>query len=203
MFGSIKEMCGLRVETRDGPIGRLNTLYFGEDDWMTQALGVSSLDLPAGREWLVPPGAVTLVDPANGRIALRVTRPQLEQAAQTQTRATGGRLLHSCVDLLDGLVVATDGAVGHLDDLLLDSRNGQIRFAVIDTHRRRPDRRVLIRTSWLHDIDALRRQVRVMVKGAVIEACPAYALPRGASDEPATFREPAPGRHSSGQRAPL
>lgn len=196
MFGSIKDMRGLEVVARDGSIGHLRTLFFEEDDWMTHALAVTPADRPGAREVFVPPGAVTRVDPARGRIELGVTRRQLEQAGNAE--APAGLHLHSSVDFIDSLVVATDGAIGHVDDLLLDARNGQIRFAAVDTHRWRPDRRVLIRTSWLHDIDALRRQVRVMVGGAVVKACPSYAPP---AHEAETAMTPAFAADARGARA--
>lgn len=194
MLVSIKALRGLSVVAGDGVIGRLRTLYFDDDDWSVRGLSVSAAGAASARpEWRVPPEMVRHFDPAARRIELGATRRQLEQAGDAGLDTVTDRLPCSSVETLDSLVLATDGAIGHLDDLLLDTGLGQIRHAVVDTHKWRPDRLVLIRTAWLHDIDAAQRTVRVMVSGPVVKACPRYApAPQPAAGRAAQREPPAP-----------
>ena len=56
---------------------------------------------------------------------------------------------------------ARDGALGHVHDLYFDDRRWIVRYVVVDLHRWRPGRRVLISPVCIRDVDTDRRQLNV------------------------------------------
>jgi hypothetical protein len=78
-------------------------------------------------------------------------------AAEAERQATTGRLggnphLRSAKEVSGYRIEATDGEIGHLDDLLLDDQTARIRYAVVDTRNWLPGKHVLIAPQWVRDV---------------------------------------------------
>lgn len=86
----------------------------------------------------------------------------------------GGARLHGSAAVIGSQVMAPDGGVGAIDDLLLDTGTWRIAYAVVDTHRWLPDRLVQLATASISSIDWREHQVRVKVGRATVKASPPY-----------------------------
>jgi hypothetical protein len=64
--------------------------------------------------------------------------------------------------------------VGRLDDVVLHRSSWTIRYAIVDPHRWRPSRRVVLPTDWIMGIEWSERVVRVDVPRATVRAAPVY-----------------------------
>jgi sporulation protein YlmC with PRC-barrel domain len=82
--------------------------------------------------------------------------------------------LRSSTDVTGYAVEASDGAIGHIEDLLVDERSWQIHNLVIDTRNWLPGRKVLVLPNSIEAIDWNTRQVRLRLTRAAIESSPPY-----------------------------
>jgi hypothetical protein len=67
---------------------------------------------------------------------------------------------------------ATDGAIGHVDDFLLDEKTWAVRFLVVDTSNWIGGRSVLISPTVVARIDSEERRIDVSLTRTQIEASP-------------------------------
>src|SRR5438034_8506577 len=82
--------------------------------------------------------------------------------------------LHSTSDVLGYDILARAGAIGHVDDFLIDDRSWTIRWLVVDTGNWLPGKHVLVTPDWVGDVAWADRAVRVERDRAQIESAPAY-----------------------------
>jgi hypothetical protein len=85
---------------------------------------------------------------------------------------------------------ATDGDVGHVDDLLVESDTWQVRYLVIDTNNWWIGRHVLIAPEWIENFEWPDHKLRVAVDRAAIKGAPEYDPARilTRADELALYR---------------
>lgn len=69
---------------------------------------------------------------------------------------------------------AKDGAIGHVENLLIDEDGWKIRYLVVDTRNWLPGKRVIVAPDWVQRIDWDNRQVVVDLTRAQVENSPAY-----------------------------
>jgi PRC-barrel domain len=67
---------------------------------------------------------------------------------------------------------ATDGAIGHVDDFLLDENTWTVRFLVVDTSNWIGGRSVLISPTVIARVDSEARRIDVSLTRKQIEASP-------------------------------
>lgn len=82
--------------------------------------------------------------------------------------------LRSANDTLGYHVQATDGALGHVDEFLIDDEVWRIRYLVIDTRNWLPGRKVLVAPAWIHEVDWKVEKVHVGLTRDAIKASPVY-----------------------------
>jgi hypothetical protein len=82
--------------------------------------------------------------------------------------------LHSIEDTLGYHIAATDGAIGHVKDFVLDGAEWAIRYAIVDTGNWLPGRKVLIAPEWLSEIDWPDRRLHCRLTRRDIEQSPLY-----------------------------
>jgi sporulation protein YlmC with PRC-barrel domain len=82
--------------------------------------------------------------------------------------------LRSAGQVIGSYVQATDGDIGHVEDLLIDEHDWTIRYLVIDTRNWWPGKQVLVAPDWLVRVDWAGRQIAVDLTRDQIKASPAY-----------------------------
>lgn len=81
--------------------------------------------------------------------------------------------LHSCNDVVDYHIHATDGHIGHVSGFLLDDETWAIRYLIVDTSNWWLGHQVLIAPKWIEGIEWLDRTVNVdLTRDAIKEAVP-------------------------------
>ena len=105
------------------------------------------------------------------RIPIPVTEPAL---AHSGSHPGDDPHLRSIADVSGHAIRATDGDLGRLDDFVLHQSSWTIRYAIVDPHRWRPGRRVVLPTDWIMSIEWSERVVSVDVPSATVRAAPAY-----------------------------
>jgi hypothetical protein len=74
---SARELFGWSIGAVDGPIGRLEDLYFDDRDWLIGYLMLDTSHWRAGHRVLIPPRSVRALDPARRVIAVALSREQV------------------------------------------------------------------------------------------------------------------------------
>ena len=86
------------------------------------------------------------------------------------TTPCGG--LEECRAIVE--INATDGDIGHVEDLLVDEDGWMIRYLLVDTRNWLPGRKVLIAPSWVSGVDWLNEKVAMQVTREKIKGSPEY-----------------------------
>jgi hypothetical protein len=82
--------------------------------------------------------------------------------------------LRSVRAVTDHLIEAADGSIGHVDDFLIDDREWQIRYLVVDTRNWWPGKKVLIAPQWIARVGWEEAKVYVDLTRTAIKTSPAY-----------------------------
>jgi hypothetical protein len=83
-------------------------------------------------------------------------------------------MLRSVNNLVGFTLGATDGEIGHLEDIILSDNDWVIRYLVVDTRNWLVGQSVLIPPEWVKDINWDTQEVWVDAPQKTIEGCPPY-----------------------------
>jgi hypothetical protein len=83
-------------------------------------------------------------------------------------------MLRSARSLQDYHVQATDGAVGYIEDFILDDESWGVRYLVVDTKHWFGGKRVLISSEWVEGIDRPGRMVLLTLSQKQVKDSPPY-----------------------------
>jgi hypothetical protein len=86
------------------------------------------------------------------------TEAEAQRAAEAQLEQ-GDPGLRSAREVIGYYIGATDGEIGHVEDLLVDDEAWRIRYLVIDTRNWLPGRKVVVSPQWIHRVDWARETV--------------------------------------------
>ena len=84
-------------------------------------------------------------------------------------------MLLSSKEMLKYSILATDGEIGQISDVLVGETDLKVRYLVIDTGGWLSGRSVLLSTAWISSVEPSLRQVVVNIEKKRIEESPAYA----------------------------
>jgi sporulation protein YlmC with PRC-barrel domain len=151
---------GTAVQASDGEVGTVQDLYFDNQQWRVKYLAVKTASGAPHDVVLVAPSAVR--KPWN-TAAVPVTLTRDEVSRSSPEVLPSDRHLMSSTELNGFHIQATDGEIGHVDDVLVDEDNWNIRYVVLDTSNWIGGRSVVISPRVLKDVDLPDRIVRVDV----------------------------------------
>lgn len=83
-------------------------------------------------------------------------------------------MLRSIKEMLDYMILATDGEIGHVSDILLADSDLKGRYLVIDTGGWLSGRKVLLSTAWLSSVAPEKRMIVVNIEKKRIQESPLY-----------------------------
>jgi hypothetical protein len=81
-------------------------------------------------------------------------------------------MLHKTSELRGYHIQAVDGAIGHVDDFLIDETGRAVRYLVVDTNNWIGGRSVIIAVTAIDRIDSPAKKIYVALTRAAIEAGP-------------------------------
>ncbi len=72
-------------------------------------------------------------------------------------------------------IEATDGKIGHIDDLIVDDLDWQIVYALMDTKNWVPwSKRVLVGTHWMEEISYVNQEIKINLDKETIQSAPEF-----------------------------
>ena len=83
-------------------------------------------------------------------------------------------MLRSLKDMLDYKILATDGEIGQVSDILLGDSDLKARYVVVDTGGWLSGRKVLLSTAWLSAVAPRKQALVVNLTKKRIEEAPPY-----------------------------
>lgn len=96
-------------------------------------------------------------------------------ASDLPTETDADSNLRSVREVTGYRIQAKDKKIGHLDDLIMDSRSWRIRYLVIDTSNWLPaTRKVLVASDWTGLVDYKRSRIMVSLDSDQIKESPKY-----------------------------
>ncbi|QEF96166.1 PRC-barrel domain protein [Stieleria maiorica] len=95
-------------------------------------------------------------------------------AAEQQTIEEDLPPLRSAKEILNYSIEATDGDLGHVEDLIVDDATWAIRYVVVDTKNWLPSRKVLIAPEWVDAVSWTETKVHVDLTRDQIKNSPEY-----------------------------
>lgn len=101
-------------------------------------------------------------------------RPRDEAAHGAPTAAPEAHHTRSMRNVATYNVEATDGAVGRVDDFLIDDRTWDVRYLVVSTRHLLPGKKVLVAPPWIENVCWEEARVQVRLTRAAIKGSPAY-----------------------------
>lgn len=123
-------------------------------------------------------GAVFADGGIAGPIVPPVPLPPADEDARTDgnrpLRRRGDPNLRSVNDTLRYEIEATDGGIGHLDDLLIDTGGWRIHYLVINTRNWWPGPKVVIAPEWTREVNWEQSRIVVNHSRDAVKASPAY-----------------------------
>ncbi|WP_425450043.1 PRC-barrel domain-containing protein [Virgifigura deserti] len=87
---------------------------------------------------------------------------------------SGDPHLHSAKEIAGYRIHATDGEIGHVEDVLVDDENWIVRYAIVDTRNWWPGRKVLISPQWIREVNWEDRLLQVDLTRQAVKDSPEY-----------------------------
>ena len=105
---------------------------------------------------------------------LLMTGPWNNALAQQSEEASGDVHLRSAKEVFEYHIQGSDGAIGHVEDLIVDDESWEIRYLVIDTRNWWFGKRVLVAPHWASRISWDERRVHVDMSRQAIKDSPEW-----------------------------
>jgi len=173
-----RDLDGVRLAAMDGANGRIVDCLLDDREWTVRHLVVDTGGWLPGRLALVSPACVRDVDLASRRVVVVLSRKQVDESPERSTVH-----LHSTRDIIGYEVHGRDGALGHVDELLIDDESWRIRWLVVDTDARTPRRKILVSPESIQEVAWAHRGVRADFDLQQIRAAPDYHPDEPAHDD--------------------
>jgi sporulation protein YlmC with PRC-barrel domain len=157
MLHKASKLLGAMVQASDGEVGTVEDLYFDKAEWRVKYLAVRT-DTPGTNIVLLEPSAVR--SPWNSAaVPVALTRAEINRLAPDNL--PGDRHLMSSNELNGCHIQATDGEIGHVDDVLVDEDSWRVCYLVLDTSNWIGGRSVVVSPRVLTSVDLSDRMVKV------------------------------------------
>jgi hypothetical protein len=192
LLRSVKRLSGKPIVAQDGAIGFVVEVYFDDEHWQLRHIVIDTGHPMPQREVLIARDSIAPAQPGDDVIHVRLTRAQVERAPDPDAdppvwrqfdlrraghyrmASLGDPHLRSSAIVIGYAIMALDGAIGHVEDLLLDGGTWAIADIVADTRTWLPGKRVMLPPRAVQRIDrASRRMYLGLTRSAIRSAPPA------------------------------
>jgi len=194
MLRKFNDFRGFGIRAIDGTIGRVEDCYFDDRAWVIRHLEVDAGTWLSSRKVLLSPTSIGRSNGAEKVLRVALTTEQVKNSPDIDTarpvsrqheveayaragskqRSENDPHLRSCRAVLRYRVHASNGDVGHVEDMLIDDQTWAIRYLVVNTSNWWLGDRVLIAPQWIQGIRWSDSKVTVRMTRHAIEGAPAY-----------------------------
>ena len=195
MLHSTKDLVGYGVGATDGAIGHVKDVYFDDGMWVVRYLVVDAGNWLSSRKVLISP--IEIGDPDRKRRLLpaSLTRQQVRNSPDVDTEKPVSRQhefeytayygypdywgdkdphLRSCNAVMGYGIHASDGDIGHVQDMLVDDQTWAVRYLIVDTGNWWLGHKVLIAPQWIEYVSWYDGKFSVKLTRQVVKDAPEY-----------------------------
>jgi hypothetical protein len=183
MLLSVKALRGGAIAARDERFGFIVDLYFEDESWRLRYIVLDTGRPMPQRSVLIDPESIARIDRAEATVHVALTRAQIEkkpdwttalpvylQHDMTPRGHAGDEHLRSSEIVGGCSVLARDGAVGRVADLLLDTESLALAQLVVDTGYWFTGKRAAVPCTQIERIDWLERKIHLRVERQALRA---------------------------------
>lgn len=191
MLRSLQEMRGYSVATRNRQLGHVHDFYFDGSLWKIWYLVVNGGRRLSHRNVVLDPHAIDSADWSRRELSVSVTKEQVKEAigappprpgsmppdmADVAEEAGGenASVLRSAKATVQYTVLASDGKVGEVADLIVDDEDWVIRYLVVDIFAVLPGARVVLPPTWAIDTVWADRAFKLDIELKKVRDAPHY-----------------------------
>lgn len=120
-----------------------------------------------------PPGIPTRPIPPQVAVPAQKTAVDVEET-QADVAETGDPHLRSIDEVTGYHIDALDDDIGHVEDFIIDDSTWLMRYLVIDTRNWLPGRKVMVATSWIHEVRWADAKLAVDLSKEAIQNSPEF-----------------------------
>ena len=197
MLWNASALFGFPIKATDGPLGTVGGLMFDGSDWAIRWLVADTGGWRPGRRVLLPVAALGQPDPEAHHLQVNLTMRQVEECPDVDTSEPLSQEMEVPVrghyDLPPGLgathqeshvhgiseitgdsIEATDGAIGHAEDFLIDTEGWRVRYLTVHASSWWTDEKRLISPLSIDWIDWARSIIHLDITCQKVKDSPPY-----------------------------
>ena len=176
MLWDASSVKGFSLQASDGAFGSVSDLLFDDVDWSLRWLVVDTQFWPLNRS--VDVSLASVRGPNFSGRAFQTTQTLealgAEFSADDHIARSEDPHLLSLSAFIGYAVVATDGDIGHVADVLVDREDGAIKFVAVHTADWWPGVKVLIAPASVVEVDTETRRLVLDIEGERVRAAPVF-----------------------------
>ncbi len=192
MLRSAKDLRGYGLDAEDSTLGSVYDLYFDDELWVVRYL-VAKTVAYIGRKVLLAPAALGSPHWSTQTIDVNLTKDQIKSSPGIDLRQPVSQKmsdeinayygwpvfeqhdhLRSMREVLGYHIAATDGDIGHLEDLIVDVEQWTLPRIVVDTRNVLPGKKVLLQPTDIDRISWGERSVFVGLTTEQVRGSPTF-----------------------------
>ena len=201
MLRSAKGLMGFTIGASDGDIGEVEALVFDDRQWTVRYFVIDTSGWLTSHCVLISPVCVRRPEWQARRLPVALTKAQIQASPRVEAPRPLSRQaeialcqyygipyywpseaedqrLRSTEDVRGYALHATDGALGHVEDFLVEDLTWRIRYMEVDTRNWWPGKRVLVAPEWIERVSWADSGVMVALPRDVIKNAPEYDVSR-------------------------
>lgn len=181
MLRSVNDLRGFGIRAMDGVTGEVVDLYFDDRDWVVRHIVVET-DGWSSSHVLISPDAITASAWTTHVLPASLTRADVEESPDAGTSKPVSQQLtddwlsdshlRSARAVIGHHVGASDGNIGHVEDLVIDDETWAIRYLIVNTSNWFTGRRVLISPRQVETVSWLEAKVFVDMSRQAVKRAP-------------------------------
>ena len=172
------------IDASDGPLGTVSDLLFEDAGWAVRWVVADLGTALASRKVLLPLSALGRPDSVHRRVPVSLTLRQISDSPDADAALPVSRQdgapdggdphLRSASAVTGYYIRATDGDIGHVEDLLIDDTAWDVRYIIIDTRNWWAGEKVLISPHSASQIDWQEKLISLDVSRQKVKDSPRY-----------------------------
>jgi hypothetical protein len=191
MLEKASTLKGYTLNSLDGEIGKVGDFFFDDRYWSVRYLLADTAAWLSGKQALISPGNLSSEFGHSHRFSVELTKekikesPYLEPGTPVSQQLEDSRFgylgwpmyyphLRNTKQMSDCRLAASDGEIGQVQDLLIDSGTWTIRYLVINTRNSSDDKYVVVAPEWIDRVSWKEAKVFTSLSSASIKPAPEY-----------------------------
>jgi hypothetical protein len=191
MLEKASTLKGYTLNSLDGEIGKVGDFFFDDRYWTVRYLLADTAGWLSGRQALISPDSLSSATGGSHRLSVELTKekikesPYLEPGTPVSQQLENSRFgyfgwpmyyphLRSTKEMSACNLAASDGEIGQVQDLLIDSGTWTIRYLVVDTRSSSDAKFVVVAPASIDRVSWKDAKVFTTLSRAALKPAPEY-----------------------------